>query len=199
MERLSAVQFCSEPFEIGRRAGAQIDDNIPKGALDRSHHLHFGRGRQLVVQAAQRSFGRGQRIVDLHEARLKTRGGELVLAEEPGEEAAIVAALLQFDQIRALERRFVEFHCSIPQAWESWEPAQIRSEPARRHVTLERFEPYVWRVAEILVGEPHGGQPVTQTRDRLFERYFRNVVRRQRPEQGKVHPIGTLVRRRVRC
>ncbi len=105
------VELGAEPFEIGRRAGAQVDDHVPKRALDGAHDLHFGRGRQLIMQPAQRALGARQRIVDLDEAGLEARGGKFVLAKEPGEEAAVVAAPLKLDQIGAAEAAFRGTSC----------------------------------------------------------------------------------------
>src|SRR4051812_2626648 len=62
------------------------------------------------MQAAQRAGGGRQRIVDVDEARLQPFRAELAFAKHAREEAARVAAFLEFDQPRAGERGRVELH-----------------------------------------------------------------------------------------
>ena len=87
------------------------------------------------MHAAQRSSLGAQRIVDLDNGHRDAGCFELLLAEEAGKEAAVVAALLQFDRIGALKWRWMEFHgVKISQAAH----CQRRStgQPACRHMML---------------------------------------------------------------
>ncbi len=80
---------------------------------DATHYLDFRGGRKLVVHAAQRAFLCGEGIVDLQEAGHQTVLRELVFAEEAREKTAVVAALLEVDEMGAGERQGFEFHLGI--------------------------------------------------------------------------------------
>src|SRR5438270_13302966 len=68
------------------------------------------------MQPAQRARHAGQRIIDVDEARRQPGRREFALAKHPREKAALVAALLQLDEMRAGERGLLKLH-SNPQAW----------------------------------------------------------------------------------
>src|SRR5919106_2123007 len=66
--------------------------------------------RVQEVHAAQRAGSRVRRGVRLHEAGLQPRRGELLLAEDAREPAARIAALVELDQHRVLQRGRNEAH-----------------------------------------------------------------------------------------
>ncbi len=105
-------QRLAEPAAIRRRIRSQIEDRVPQRASDAAHKLDLGSLADLIMQAAQRAGGGGQRIVDVDEARLQPLRREFPLAEHAREEASGIAALLQFDQPRAGERGLMEDHVS---------------------------------------------------------------------------------------
>ena len=106
IRRLSADQLGSEALAERGRALPQIEDEIVKSAADTADELGLGLGSKLIMHAAERPLLGAERIVDLHEPGDKLVGGELLLAEGPGEEAAVIAPLLQVDQVGARDRSF---------------------------------------------------------------------------------------------
>ena len=100
-------QFDPEPFEIGRGAGAQIDDHVPERSPDRPHDLHFRRGRAAGSAGLARRPFQGQRIIGRHEAALGTRRSELLFAKS-WRRSRMVATLVELDPVAALKPRLVE-------------------------------------------------------------------------------------------
>jgi hypothetical protein len=62
------------------------------------------------VHAAQRAALRTQGVVNLHKASDKVVLRELLFAEEAGKKTALIAALLQIDQIGALQGSLCKSH-----------------------------------------------------------------------------------------
>src|SRR5208282_3758459 len=105
---------------------------------------------------------RAERIVDLHEPGFQARRAELLLAKKTGEKAPVVAALFELDQMGALERRIMKFHADGSSGKVRMFPAQIGAEPAGGHMTLQRLQPHIGRIAELLIGEAHPREAVAQ-------------------------------------
>jgi hypothetical protein len=56
------------------------------------------------------TFFRGQRIVGLHKASLETHFAELLLADAPGEKAAVISTFVEFDPVSTLKSPLVELY-----------------------------------------------------------------------------------------
>jgi hypothetical protein len=141
------------------------------------HYLHYGRRRQLKMQTAQGALRSGLRVADLDETSLEARCAELLFAEQPREEAPLIGAFLEFDEIGAFEGRLPKLHL-LPSGAEEGTPAQVRAEAAGCDVTLEHLESHIGRGPEVLVRETHAGEPLAQTPDRLVKCNLRDVIRR---------------------
>src|SRR3546814_1000080 len=92
------------------------------------------RSRKLIVQAAQGTRPGAERIVDLDETGFEAGGGEFLLAEQPGEEAAAVPLPGQVDEPGPVQQRLAQFRAFV---------SRTDSDPWGRH-SLESAAS--WRV-----------------------------------------------------
>jgi len=104
------IEFDPMPVPEGRRAGADIDDDIEDGAGGHPHQLGLAVRRPLQMQAAQGAFAPIEGVADLVEMRVQPGGGEGLGAEQAAKLAALVAGRFRRDQHRAGKRRLFEDH-----------------------------------------------------------------------------------------
>jgi len=79
------------PAAISRRAGPDVDDDVPNGPFDATHQFRFAVRITLIVHTPQSSATGRVRNAVLRIAGLKPVGRELFNTEGASEEAAVVA------------------------------------------------------------------------------------------------------------
>ena len=106
-----------------------------------------------------------------------------MLAEKAGEEAALVAALFQFDEIGALERRRVEFHDARPRRVRPCQ-RKVASEPAG-HVALQHLETHEGELRKSRSAKPIAVRPSRSAAIDSSSVTCGDVLRRQRANSEK--------------
>ena len=98
------------PVAISRRAGPDVDDDVPNGSVNATHQFHFAVWIALIVHASQSSSARRVRNAVLRIAGLKPVGRELFNTEGASEEATVVAHRLQVNEPNITKRCWVKLH-----------------------------------------------------------------------------------------
>jgi hypothetical protein len=102
------------PFEIRRRTGPDINDDVQNGSLNATQQLNFGVRSALVMHTSQSSPTFRVRNTVLWIVGLKPARRELFCAERPGEKTPIVARELQPNEPSITECCWLKLHRIYP-------------------------------------------------------------------------------------
>jgi hypothetical protein len=97
-----------------RRTGSQVDEHLEDRAGDAPDELRLRGGFGLVVETAERAAQMVEGQVALRDPRDHAVLLEFAGAVRPGEEAAVVAMLLELDDEGARQGRLDELHRARP-------------------------------------------------------------------------------------
>ena len=111
-------------LQEGRRAAAQVDGDVEHLAAQALDELLLGARRTLEVQAANAAALGRAGVVDLRDGRVPAGVAQLVGAEEPRQEAALIAEARASHALQAGERRVLDL--------EPIHAARLRSEVVDR-------------------------------------------------------------------
>ena len=109
-EQLVAVlgrQLGTDPLPVGQRALADVDGDVENSSAHAANQLVLTPRRRLKMQAPQRGFRHGQRVVVLHETASDTDFFKSGFGVYLGKPPAAVAEALWNDQ---LNRWAIIFH-----------------------------------------------------------------------------------------
>jgi len=93
------------PTQEGRRTGADVYRHVEDLAAQATHQFHFGVWRALEMQAAHRALAGRKGVVDLRDGVGPAGSAQLLGAEQPRKEAALVGEPQPLDALEAGERQ----------------------------------------------------------------------------------------------
>src|ERR1700677_2762429 len=94
----------------GRRAPAQVHDNIPNYAPNTTNEFGLAPGRRLKMKAAQCALLVVQRKIALDKFRFEAVGGKFPGAKCAREKSAFISMRFKLDDERAGQTCFPKFH-----------------------------------------------------------------------------------------